>query len=148
MDNWELATAIIPFLHNCSGPVSQMLLLQQWMKGSHFPQQTNLGGRRSKSRCSNLSGHWAQVVGGAVSARSLFLSLQGHPCGLMESSKEAEKAHRATSDPGPCEHTKSLQSCPTLCDPIDCSPPGSSVHRILQARIPEWVAMLSSRGSS
>ena len=40
------------------------------------------------------------------------------------------------------------QSCPTLCDPMDHSPPGSSVHRILQARTLEWVAMLSSRGSS
>ena len=40
------------------------------------------------------------------------------------------------------------QSCPTFCDPIDCSPPGSSVHGILQARILEWVAMPSSRGSS
>ena len=36
---------------------------------------------------------------------------------------------------------KSLQSCPTLWDPIDSSPPGSSVHRILQARILEWVAI-------
>ena len=44
-----------------------------------------------------------------------------------------------------CMHAKSLQSCPTLCDPVDCSPPGSSVHRILQARILEWVAMPSSR---
>ena len=40
------------------------------------------------------------------------------------------------------------QSCPTPCDPMDCSPPGSSVHGILQARILEWVAMPSSRGSS
>ena len=40
------------------------------------------------------------------------------------------------------------QSCPVLCDPMDCSPPGSSVHGILQARIPEWAAMPSSRGSS
>ena len=40
------------------------------------------------------------------------------------------------------------QSCPTLCDPLDCSPPGSSVHGILQARILEWVAMPFSRGSS
>ena len=40
------------------------------------------------------------------------------------------------------------QSCPTLCDPVDCSPPGSSVHGILQARILEWVTTLSSRGSS
>ena len=36
---------------------------------------------------------------------------------------------------------KSLQSCLTLCDPIDGSPPGSSVHKILQARILAWVAM-------
>ena len=40
------------------------------------------------------------------------------------------------------------QSCPTLCDPMDCSAPGSSVHGILQARILEQVAMPSSRGSS
>ena len=42
----------------------------------------------------------------------------------------------------------STQSCPTLCDPVDWSPPGSSVHRMLQARTLEWVAMPSSRGSS
>ena len=39
-------------------------------------------------------------------------------------------------------------SCLTLCDPLDCSPPGSSVHRILQARILERVAIYFSRGSS
>ena len=36
---------------------------------------------------------------------------------------------------------KLLQSCLTLCDPMDCSPPGASVHGILQARILEWVAI-------
>ena len=40
------------------------------------------------------------------------------------------------------------QSCPTLCGPMDCSPPGSSAHGILQARILEWVATPPSRGSS
>ena len=43
---------------------------------------------------------------------------------------------------------KSLQSCLTLCDPVDYSPPVSSFHGILQRRILEWVAMPSSRGSS
>ena len=38
--------------------------------------------------------------------------------------------------------------CLTLCDPMDCSPPGSSVHGILQARILEWVAIPFSWGSS
>ena len=40
------------------------------------------------------------------------------------------------------------QSCPALCNPMDCSPPGSSVHGILQARILRWVAISFSRGSS
>ena len=40
---------------------------------------------------------------------------------------------------------KSLQLCPTLCDPMDYSPPGISVHKILQARILEWIPMPSSR---
>ena len=47
-----------------------------------------------------------------------------------------------------CVHAKLLQSCLTLCDPINCSPPGSSVHGILQARMLEWVALPSSRGFS
>ena len=41
-----------------------------------------------------------------------------------------------------------VQSCPTLCDPMDCSLPGSSVHGILQARVLEWVDIFFSRGSS
>ena len=40
------------------------------------------------------------------------------------------------------------QSCPTLCVPVDCSLPGSSVHGILQERILEWVAISFCRGSS
>ena len=40
------------------------------------------------------------------------------------------------------------QSCPTLCDPMDCNPPGFSVYGILRARILEWVAIPFSRGSS
>ena len=47
-----------------------------------------------------------------------------------------------------CVSAKSLQSCLTLWDPMDYSSSGSSVHGILQARILEWVAMPSSRGSS
>ena len=47
-----------------------------------------------------------------------------------------------------CMPAKSLQLCPALRDPMDCSLPGSSVHGILQAGTLEWVAMPSSRGSS
>ena len=47
-----------------------------------------------------------------------------------------------------CMYSKLLQSRPSLCDPVDCSLPGSSVQGILQVRILEWVAMSFSRGSS
>ena len=50
--------------------------------------------------------------------------------------------------PCECVRAKSIQLCPTLCDPVDGSPPGSSVCGILQAKIPEWIAMPFSRGSS
>ena len=42
---------------------------------------------------------------------------------------------------------KSLQSCPTLCDPMDGSPPGSSIHGIFQARVLEWGAIAFSHGA-
>ena len=67
------------------------------------------------------------------------------------------KLHVSWLKPGPtaahaalwaCVCAKSLPSYPTLCDPLDYGLPGSSVHGILQARIPEWVVMPSSRGSS
>ena len=47
-----------------------------------------------------------------------------------------------------CMHAKLLQSCPTLCNPVCCSPPSSSVHGILQARTLEWAAISFSRRSS
>ena len=47
-----------------------------------------------------------------------------------------------------CVRSKSLLSCLTLCDPMNCSPPGSCVHGILQARILERIAISSSKGSS
>ena len=51
-------------------------------------------------------------------------------------------------EPCQCVRAKSLQSCLTLCDPMDCSLPVSPVHGILQARMLEWVSMPSSKGSS
>ena len=47
-----------------------------------------------------------------------------------------------------CVYAKSLQSCPTLCNSMNCSPSGSFVHGILQARILEWFAISSWRGFS
>ena len=68
-------------------------------------------------------------------------------CG-QESLSSCLEAAQSPGEDSVCMCAKSLQSCLTLCDPMDCSPPSFSVHGILQARILEWVAMPSSRGSS
>ena len=49
-----------------------------------------------------------------------------------------------TEEPAAAAAAKSLQSCPTLCDPIDGSPPGSSIHGIFQARVLKWGAIAFS----
>ena len=48
----------------------------------------------------------------------------------------------------PESESEATQSCPTLCDPMDCNLRGSSVHGIFQARVLDWVAISFSRGSS
>ena len=65
----------------------------------------------------------------------------------IEPGSPALQADALPSEPqgSPSEVT---QSCLTLCDPMDCSLPGSSVHGIFQARVMEWVAISFSRGSS
>ena len=70
-------------------------------------------------------------------------------CLSLPNRDEKEMKSFSTKDsPSPCMRAQLLQSCLTLCKLMDCSPPGSSVHGILQARILEWIAMPSSRGSS
>ena len=59
-----------------------------------------------------------------------------------------QKKNKTKSKHSACMCTHSLQSCLVLCDPVDHSPPGSSVHGIFLARILEWVAILSCKGSS
>ena len=53
--------------------------------------------------------------------------------------------HTPSMSPAAAAAAKSLQLCPTLCDPIDSSPPDSSVHGIFQARVLEWGAIAFSK---
>ena len=73
-------------------------------------------------------------------------NLNGGICGPMIKFSDKLKMEKSNNGKGP--HAKSFQSCPSLCDPMDCSWPGSSVHGIFQARTPEWVVLPFSRGSS
>ena len=59
----------------------------------------------------------------------------------MEHFPDVSVARAASAAAAAAAAAKSLQSCPTLCDPIDGSPPGSPVPGILQSRTLEWVAM-------
>ena len=85
----------------------------------------------------------------STDAEKAFDKIQ-HPLMIKKKKNPPESRNRRNIP----QHNKSYtwqsevsQSCPTLCDPVDCSPPGSSVHGILQARILEWVAISFSRGS-
>ena len=59
-----------------------------------------------------------------------------------------EELTKVKPERGAAAAAKSLQSCPTLCDPMGCSPAGSSIHGIFQARVLEWVAISFCQGSS
>ena len=67
--------------------------------------------------------------------------LPGNPGSGIKPASPALAGGFFTTEPSLC-----AQSCPTLCDPMGCSPPGSSVQGIFQARILEWVAISYSMG--
>ena len=74
---------------------------------------------------------------------SIFLSSQLLNCGaqLFDILVKKNKPPKSFIPSTAAASAKSFQSCPTLCDPIDGSPPGSPVPGILQARTLEWVAI-------
>ena len=69
-------------------------------------------------------------------------------CFYLFSDSKALSPRLYHSESSEVKWSEVAQSCPTLCDPVVCSPPGSSIHGILQARRLEWVAISFSTGSS
>ena len=92
--------------------------------------------------------HLEETLLGLISVRkhSKINEIMPKGAGLAE----LKKTEHPNSNSSGCNYGGGLvaQSCLTLCDPMGCSLPGSSVHGILQARILEWVANSFSRGSS
>ena len=91
----------------------------------------------------------------ALQANSLPTGLPGSPYCNLSTHKISRKINYNIKEEtinfictSMCVCVLSRLSYPTLCDPMDCSPPGSSVHRISEARIPAWVAISSPWGSS
>ena len=86
--------------------------------------------------------------------KSIWFAFDHMACRILLPQSESERlspevgAWRLHHETDRCACMLIAQSCPTLCNHMDRSPPGSSVHGILQARTLEWVAMPSSRGSS
>ena len=102
---------------------------------------TQLGVDKNRVRTSVRQG-WGQV------RRALSFHSSPRPCTNPATDRVVEKACLAFPVTVYAATAKSLQSCPTLYNPMDCSPPDSSVHGILQAKILEWIAMPSFKGSS
>ena len=96
--------------------------------------------------------HWLQKA--SDTAPHVFSAMWGSPRGAVQDGgvynwlSPALASTASQLSPHACMCAKSLQSYSTLCKTLECSLPGSSVRGILQARILEWVAMPSSRGSS
>ena len=84
------------------------------------------------------------MCGCTQSFRMTSARLEGRVCKLIWDVKEGRTECMVWEYAAAA--AKSLQSCPTLCDPIDGSPPGFSVPGILQARTLEWVAIAKSIG--
>ena len=102
---------------------------------------------KEKPRISSIRNQTRDITTNLEDIREHYKQLYTHKFNNLVDMCWFLRKYNATQ-PRVCMHAKSFQSCPTLCDPKDCSPPGSSVHGILQARILEWVALPSSRESS
>ena len=113
--------------------------------GSHFLFQgifLTQGLNRGVSHCRQIPYHLSHQV------QSLQNKLWGQKLIKWNLPSSKEKVSLTLKSSVTQKKSETTQLCPTLCDPMGCSLPGSSVHGILQARILEWIAISSSRGSS
>ena len=133
--------------------IVQMLMMCHILNGkAEWKCGQELGRRKSErwDGCAIHSKEYAQTTGVKYACCSSE-ELQGSQYKELRLSKGKRwviKGNKGQMIKVCCAHVLSQFSCIQLCDPMDCSPPGSSVHGIIQARILEWVAMTSYRGSS
>ena len=134
---------------DCPQPLAYGLFLHPWGQQCNISESPSDSFYQTHLDNSEGSLH-LKVLSLIPSAQSLLLYKGlGRGClGWGGGSQGWREKERITLPTTAVLCTKSLQSRLTLCDPMDHSPPGSSVHGILQGRTLEWVAISSSRGSS
>ena len=121
-------------------PANWEMLRSRW-RGTKLPEMGQASGPKTTGRRLLWSAEWDQQ-------REVPRPPREGGILMREQHLVTEKPASGGQGCRACMRAKSLQSCPTLCNPIDWSLAGSSIHGILQARILEWVAKSSSRGSS
>ena len=85
-----------------------------------------------------------QSMSASESAKQSYILTEQRCSELQQRKNQLAQRSNVGNSKAAAAAAKSLQSCPTLCDPIDGSPPGPAIPRILQARTLEWVAISSS----
>ena len=121
------------------------LVLAQMVKNQPGMQETQALSLGPKDPLEKAMATHSSIPAWILEFRIVRTEELGGTWGREESDKTEQLIHSTHT---PLSVVLVTQSCPTLCDPMDCSPPGSSVHGILQARILEWAAISFSRGSS
>ena len=116
--------------HRGKNPMNVMNVEKAPARGQHSPNIKEKHMRRKLPQTLSTAGH-AHWTPAKSQSRTTIMSTCRKVSIDCESESESEFAH----------------SCPILCDPTDCSLPGSSVHGIFQARVQEWVAIFFSRGN-
>ena len=131
-------------------------MANRWGKNGNSGRFYFLGLQNHHSDCSHeIKRHLLLVwkcmknLDSALKSRDITLPKEDH---IVKAMTFPAVIYRCELDIKKAEKKKvkvlATQLCPTLCDPMNCSPPGSTVHGILQARIIEWAAISFSRDSS
>ena len=120
--------------------------LTSWLKQIMWGLQQMILGQRTILTQKGESGHLLYTYTKTNSKFVKGLNVRAKTTKLLEKKKQVnlhdhELGNNFLHMTSKAKQVLVTQSCPTLCDPMDCSPPGSSVHGILQARILEWVSI-------
>ena len=137
-----------PWTFACQAPLSMSFSRQEYWGGLLFPSPGDLPNPGIEPASPAFAGGFFNTESPGQHIYKIVLYQMLFPYSLLQNTKYSSLCYTI----GPCWLSFYIclvtQSCPALCNPMDCSPPASSVHGISQASILEWVAIPFSRGSS